>query len=534
MNYNGSAAQTIRGATYCNLQVATTLGATATFSNTVLTIVNNNFTVVSGGIAAHTGVVNLTVSGTTSIAGTMNFTTAATGTKQFNDVTVNSGGVWNNAINSDITINGNIQQDGTFTSGTGLYTLAGATKTISGISALSISNPTISGSYTNNYTIANGCTLSVILPGPITYALAGGGSLTQATNAILYVGGDFTMTGAFDATTNTPNTVCYISSVSATQVVKATAYHHFIVNKSLNNANLAGSITVNGNLTITSGRLNANGANTITLYGNWSNSATFTYSTGTVIFTGTATPQTISGATTFYNLTINKASNNVTLNSNITVANAGTLTFTKGNIVTGTNYVIIAAGGTVSGAAQGTGWVQGYLQKNIALGGPVLRDFEVGGASVYAPVNMTFASVTTAGNFIVKNYDGDHSQLASSNIYIDSSLNRYWRLTNSSVTFTTFDAVFNFVNSDLDAGPPAVDPTSTGFTGKRFDGFDWVSIGIGAKTATSTQITGEPASAYASGYRELAFGKSLKTTDIYTRVTGAANWNTASTWIRYM
>ncbi|MBI4645548.1 MAG: hypothetical protein HY738_02875 [Bacteroidia bacterium] len=528
VNYNGSAAQTIRGATYCNLQVATTGGATATFSNTVLTIVNNNFTVVSGGIAAHIGVVNLTVSGSTSITGTLNFTTATTGTKSFNNVTVNAGGVWSNTINSPVTITGNIQHDGTtFTSGTGLYTLSGATKTISGSSSLSISDVTISGSYTNNYTVASGCTLSTA-----GYSLAGAGSLTQATNGILYIGGNASIT-TLTATVN-PNTVYYVLAQAA-QDVKATIYHHLEISKSAGTANLTGATQVNGNITISAGTLSANGANNITLYGNWINSDIFTGSTGTVVFTGTAA-QTITGATTFNNFTLDKGavSQTVTLNNNTTIG--GILTFTLGKIVTGGNYAIISAGGSVSGASATTGWVQGYLQKNVALGSPVTPDFEVGGNSVYAPVNMTFASVTAAGNFIVKTTDGDHPEIASSNIIPTESLNRYWTLINSSVTFTTFNATYNFVPGDLDAG---VDPTVADFNGKRFDSFSWSSINVTTRNATNTVVTGEPLAAYTTGqYRETALGISIITSDIYTRRTSAdcggnCLWNDKATWIQY-
>ena len=60
-------------------------------------------------------------------------------------------------------------------------------------------------------------------------------------------------------------------------------------------------VTVSGNVTITSGTLNAGGRN-ITLGGNWSNSGTFTPSTGTVTFASQGT-QTITGNTTFNNLT---------------------------------------------------------------------------------------------------------------------------------------------------------------------------------------------------------------------------------------
>ena len=75
-----------------------------------------------------------------------------------------------------------------------------------------------------------------------------------------------------------------------------------------------GSLNVGGNVAIT-GTLTV-GSGSLALTGNWSNSGAFTPGTGTVTFNGTN--QSISGATTFYNLTKN-------------VTTATTLTFQNGS-----------------------------------------------------------------------------------------------------------------------------------------------------------------------------------------------------------
>ena len=72
--------------------------------------------------------------------------------------------------------------------------------------------------------------------------------------------------------------------------------------------NVSGDIANTGTLTVGSG--------SVALTGNWSNSGTFTSGTGTVTFNGTN--QSISGTTTFYNLTKN-------------VTSAATLTFQNGS-----------------------------------------------------------------------------------------------------------------------------------------------------------------------------------------------------------
>ena len=75
-----------------------------------------------------------------------------------------------------------------------------------------------------------------------------------------------------------------------------------------------GALSIAGDVSIT-GTLNV-GSGSINLTGNWSNSGTYTPGTGTVTFDGTN--QSISGATTFYNLTKN-------------VTAAATLTFQNGS-----------------------------------------------------------------------------------------------------------------------------------------------------------------------------------------------------------
>ena len=62
---------------------------------------------------------------------------------------------------------------------------------------------------------------------------------------------------------------------------------------------IANDLTIGANTT-----LDAGSNYSIGVKGNWSNSGTFTPSTGTVTFNGSAA-QTISGTNTFYDLTIN-------------------------------------------------------------------------------------------------------------------------------------------------------------------------------------------------------------------------------------
>jgi len=117
--------------------------------------------------------------------------------------------------------------------------------------------------------------------------------------------------------------------------------------------------------------------------------------------------------------------------------------------------------------------------------GATAMTFEVGDASNYTPVNVSFASVTNAGDLTVNTTSGDHPNVSSSTIIPSKSVNRYWTLTNSGIVFTTYSATFNFVAGDVDAG---VDTNS--LVVGRFVPTVWTYPTVGARTSSSTQATG--------------------------------------------
>lgn len=161
---------------------------------------------------------------------------------------------------------------------------------------------------------------------------------------------------------------------------------------------------------------------------------------------------------------------------------AGTLDFLSGNLVTGTNTAALSSTGTVT---RTSGHVVGNLSKNVVTGTPVLRTFEVGTGANYAPVDVSFASVGTAGNLLATTAAGDHPDLATSDLNPNKTANRNWTVTNSGVGFTTADVTLNFVPADVDGGANPLN-----FVPRKFDTPNWSSPATGAVTATSTQATG--------------------------------------------
>ncbi|MBI4947334.1 MAG: right-handed parallel beta-helix repeat-containing protein [Bacteroidetes bacterium] len=113
------------------------------------------------------------------------------------------------------------------------------------------------------------------------------------------------------------------------------------------------------NLTIETGGSLTCGAQTVNIYGNFTNNGTFTAGTGTVNFTGTATPQTVNNGASgsFNNFTVNKTSGSVVLQTNNADIN-GNLTITAGTL-DANNLNITVAGNWTNNATftAGTGTV---------------------------------------------------------------------------------------------------------------------------------------------------------------------------------
>ncbi len=119
-------------------------------------------------------------------------------------------------------------------------------------------------------------------------------------------------------------------------------------------------IGVTGNFTISGGTFNA-GAQTYTIGGNFTRSATFNAGTSTVEFNSDATQQ-LSGTTTFYNLT---CSNGGTLSlqpsTDVTISNQ--LNLDDGVLTINANTL------TLNGTITGNGFLSGSNTSNLVIGG---------------------------------------------------------------------------------------------------------------------------------------------------------------------
>ena len=391
VNYNGTN-QTVVGVNYYNLTLSgsgtktlqtgtTTIGGNLTLSGTATatTVVG---LAISGNLLVHDGTTftaagfALTVTGTTTVgdgtSGNLSIT-SNTGTKTFTgDVTIAAGATWNNSGNSPITFQGSLTNNGTtFTAGSGTQTFSGANKFLSGASTTTIQygQTNITGTYTNNgpcslYTLSvtgsltNNNTLG-------TTNLSGSGQFIQGlSSSVLLIGGPCTITTL--TATVTGNTVRYfLPNLS----IYTTNYYNLTLDGG--GTDTAGSgLTVLGNLTIGSGTTFAAGTYTHNIAGNFANSGTFTAGSSTIALNGTT--QSITGATTFNNLTLagsgtktfanNTTSNTFTINSGA-IANLGT------GLTHSANALSLAGAGQPAGSWGGTSSAATYINSTYFASG---------------------------------------------------------------------------------------------------------------------------------------------------------------------
>jgi hypothetical protein len=303
-----------------------------------------------------------------------------------------------------------------------------------------------------------------------------GGDRTLASNGTIGIAGIFTPgSGTYTVTGSSVN---YNGS---SQSIAALTYNNLTINQSSGNVTLGGNVTVNGTLTLTSGTFPVAGNNLTlngpTIAGTPANLSTS--SSSSLVFGGSSVGVNIPGIVTgLNNLTINNI-NGVTLNGSPTIN--GTLTLTGGNIIAGSYTLAISSTGSVS---RTSGHIVGNFKKYIATGA-VTKTFEIGNGSDYLPVTVAFDNVTVAGDLTISTTSGDHPDISNSGLDSAKSVNRFWTLTNSGITFNNYSVTFNFVSSDIDAAAN----TANLIVGNKNGGI-WNKPTVGAKTSTSTQATG--------------------------------------------
>lgn len=180
----------------------------------------------------------------------------------------------------------------------------------------------------------------------------------------------------------------------------------------------------------TSATLSMAAAGTLASYGNWTNNGTFTAAVGSTVTISGSNAVTMGGTqtTTFANLRMNNSNaNSLTLQGNITIA--GVLTLTLGDIITGSNMVIMNNAGTVATPSNNS-YVSGQFRKI----GSTAFTFPVGKAGYYAPISISAPS-NAAYYYTAEYFHSDPNAVGSVNsrgVGVNHvSREEYWMLTRS-------------------------------------------------------------------------------------------------------
>src|SRR6185437_8998555 len=135
----------------------------------------------------------------------------------------------------------------------------------------------------------------------------------------------------------------------------------------------------------------------------------------------------------------------------------------------------------------------------------------------YAPVTLTYSSVTAPGGVTVSSTNGDEPHIATSPIDGTANVKRYWTITQNGGTLGSYNATFNFVAGDLGTGAS----TST-FKVAAYSGSWTEPFTAGTTTSTSTQAMG------VNSYGNFQVGN-LTSSPTWVGTT-STNWSTSSNW----
>ena len=386
---------------------------------------------------------------------------------------------------ADFTVTGNFIDNGSFNDDNATITFAGnSSSTIGGsITPLPFDQLIIDKNSATTTLASNITGLEVLTVVSGTLNLAGytvtqndsGGTLTLDAGAILVLGGSNVLP-VFDVYVFDPASIIVYGGPGYQTLSTTPTYGSLDITGGTVVA--GGNLTITGDLTISGGTF-VGGPDTIAIGGDWQmTGGTFSNAGTTVLFNGTG-PDTIGSTGAFSNLTVDLTSGTLSLVTNIVVD--GVLNLINGVVVTGADTLIIGPGGSVT---RTDGYVDGNLEKYIAPGA-ASATFEIGDATNYTPVNVSFTNVTSAGYITASTNPGEHPSISSSRINPLKDVNRYWTLSNNGTAFSSYNATFNFAPADVD---PGANPYA--FIGQKFDLGNWITPTVGARTPTSTQMTG--------------------------------------------
>lgn len=343
-------------------------------------------------------------------------------------------------------------------------------------------------------------------------------SLTLGDSLILINGTLNVETASFPTVPNVSidgGTVGYTRTTS-TQTVRALTYNGLTISGG-GTKTADGAVTVLDTLKILTPATFADGGFTITANKHIVVSGTHT-GAGKIQLSGGTEAHNITGGGSVANLELND-SFGATVSGTITTV-TGALTFTQGILTLTGETDTLAVTGTVT---RTSGHVAGGVLKKSVAAGAAYRQFEIGTATAYLPLRVSFANVTNSGALSVAIRAGHHPNTSDASKKVDSleNVNRHW-LTAAldGLAFAGgYSVTLSFENpADLDAG---VDPSASNFIGAIWNGSVWTEASVALRDADSTRLTG------LSFFGGFSLGNALAR--LYLSIA-TGNWDNAAVW----
>lgn len=382
-------------------------------------------TILSGGQVSISQNANLTVGGDINNSGILGVATGSTSV-------ITCGGSWIN--------------QGTFTPGASTVTFnaaSGSYQVTTG--GASFSNIRFNGAAT--FTFQSGITVT----GNFTID-AGTVTIIAGANTI-NVAGNWTNNATFNPQTST----VVLNGTSGTQNLTAgtgAGKSFYVLNKTGNSTLLLLSdLEVSTDMNVSAGNVNANSRN-LYIGGKWnSTTITGTLTNASFVFNGSGN-QTFknNNYATLVNLTMNKPSGSITLNSSFSLS--GNLTLTQGRLILGAYYISFGTASTVTGGSQAS-YIQadqvGTVRRSYTSATGTNFTFPIGDDEFYTPFTFALNSGTvTSGYVSLQIKDIEHPNLRPNEFAISIYLTRYWVLEPTGISgLVNYNASFVYADADI-------------------------------------------------------------------------------------
>lgn len=286
----------------------------------------------------------------------------------------------------------------------------------------------------------------LILNGNLT--LTNNQSFLIANNLNVTINGDLINNGTYTPGTNTTTFSGNVQNILGTS---STSFNHLVVNP-VTSLTLSNSISVTGNLTISSGSFVCDN-NAVSVSGNLTNNATYTDNgNGTGIMLVGSALQYVSGTGTFSTLTLNNSNgarlqSSITLNKNLVLVQ-GIFNINQYMLTLGVNSIVDGAPFNAAKMIQVDGVFSnvGIRKYFSAYSGPAVSfTYPLGVTGKYTPVVFTYSNNDLTGYVRINAINDHHPGV------IDPTkvLQYYWEVQNSAVSGVNGSLVFYYKDADV-------------------------------------------------------------------------------------